>query len=517
VGYGAFVSDEGPRRLPWPIRNDDLGVRIVDQIGHALTRDLEWSVRTERGFTWWEKDLAQGVWAEPSFWDDGFEIFRLHARTDLLRDFEASDENLEILDRLALVATLSGYLVDAEAGTVELAASMYVHANTEDWVKATFQNAVAIQAADAQLKSELLAEMTHSTVAVSGHPISGRRELADDMLLVLEQFVVPSGREPSVWEGEEMEWITTMVQQAGYTVMATGDETGLSAEFPFQSRTSLLTISTEETNPQLGNGALLILKLPMQFEQTPGIRFALELNRREVNSRTNTHFLGSWCWAHDTLCHVSFLPNAVRYGRGDLLNLVASMTGRAKWIAETFYGDDWERNRDAGQPLATPAALDVPFARSKDPVEEQQVDGELLMSQRERREPGPRGEAPRNPTEPNGGRVPKRRPLGAFLAVVLAGFGIAGAVFFDKVLHLGSAQVWVLSKHQGWGSAYSPSGSYHAVAARAAWQLPASIGIATAAVALAILVLSGAKRRSEASPHQRERSGGSSLYDASRE
>jgi len=55
----------------------------------------------------------------------------------------------------------------------------------------------------------------------------------------------------------------------------------------------------------------------------------------------------------------TFLPNLIHSDRGDLLNILASMAGRAEWVAGTFYGDDWQANRDEdGRPLATPAILD---------------------------------------------------------------------------------------------------------------------------------------------------------------
>lgn len=50
-----------PGGLPWEARTDDVGVRIVDDIGQSLTLDSEWSVQSERGFIWWGKDLAQHV------------------------------------------------------------------------------------------------------------------------------------------------------------------------------------------------------------------------------------------------------------------------------------------------------------------------------------------------------------------------------------------------------------------------------------------------------------------------
>lgn len=195
-----------PGRLPWEIRTGDLGVEIVDTIGHCLTLDEEWCVRDERGFTWWGHQLAQRVWSDPGFDDDGFEIFRLHAQTDLLRGFDTTAESLAKLNVLAGFATTSGYLVDEDAGTVRLAASMYAHAETEDWVRRTFQFVVAMQAAEAQITAGVLADVVGATVAATSHPASGPRPEPDDMLDVLRDIVAPRGELPSAWEGEEMEW-----------------------------------------------------------------------------------------------------------------------------------------------------------------------------------------------------------------------------------------------------------------------------------------------------------------------
>ena len=140
--------------------------------------------------------------------------------------------------------------------------------------------------------------------------------------------------------------VVEVVQSSGNTVLATGDADGLTVELPFQSETSLLTVATRESHPQLGNGVLIKLTLPVLFSEQDGSRFASELNRRELESLTRSHFLGSWCWHDEFVHYVTFLPNVLNLGDVDLFNFLAASYGRAKWVAETIYGDDWEANRD---------------------------------------------------------------------------------------------------------------------------------------------------------------------------
>jgi hypothetical protein len=122
-----------------------------------------------------------------------------------------------------------------------------------------------------------------------------------------------------------MRALVDVIRRGQQTVMANGDAKGLSAEFPFQSRTSLLTLTTDARNPQLGNGVLSLLRLPVSFDEEDGIRFAHDLNRREFSTLTRSHFLGSWCWKDDTLHFVTFLPNALYLGGVDLLNFTFSL------------------------------------------------------------------------------------------------------------------------------------------------------------------------------------------------
>ena len=121
---------------------------------------------------------------------------------------------------------------------------MWVHEETLEWVCKLFQFVVAIQAAHASAQGDLLAEVIGGEPAASGHPESGSRDTADEMLGVMESIVVPIGQEPSRWAGPELEAFVELEQRGPFTVLANGDSEGLTAEFPFLDRTALLQADT---------------------------------------------------------------------------------------------------------------------------------------------------------------------------------------------------------------------------------------------------------------------------------
>ena len=53
---------------------EDLGNQIVENIYHDLQIDPKWSVKGERGFTWWGHRLAQKIWADPPLKDPSLGI-----------------------------------------------------------------------------------------------------------------------------------------------------------------------------------------------------------------------------------------------------------------------------------------------------------------------------------------------------------------------------------------------------------------------------------------------------------
>lgn len=329
--------DEGRTAEPDP------GLEAVQWVYEKMHIDTEWSVWEERGFTWWGRHQAQRVWSEPVVDDDGIRICRVHAQTDLVEEFDPSPENLAKINALNGNGVLSALVVDEDAGTVGYAASMWIHEQALDWAKHLWQTVVAIQAAHGNAQGEILAKAVGARAAATSHPTSGPREVGDEMLLVPEKLVVPMGREPSRWAGEEMQASLQMLQSRPATLLANGDEERLMAHFPYQEVTTLLFVSAGDRHPSLGNGVSIRLSLPEAVSDAEGPAWAAKMNRSELGSFTRSHFLGSWVVAADRPHFVAFYPNFAAVAPGVLANIVSSASNRARWAAEVVRGDDWSR------------------------------------------------------------------------------------------------------------------------------------------------------------------------------
>jgi hypothetical protein len=54
LATGFFVWRKGSKRIKkMNSENDDVGIQTVQEIYNSLQVDEEWSIREERGFTWW--------------------------------------------------------------------------------------------------------------------------------------------------------------------------------------------------------------------------------------------------------------------------------------------------------------------------------------------------------------------------------------------------------------------------------------------------------------------------------
>jgi len=129
----------------------DRGLGAVRDLHAKLQIEPEWCLSDERGFTWWAKDLAQHIWADPEAKNVNGETFhRLHACTDVFEGFDGSDRQIAVLNALNQNASLSAFLADDDRpGRVQLRCSMLFYPDNAEYVGLVFSTAVALQVAEA--------------------------------------------------------------------------------------------------------------------------------------------------------------------------------------------------------------------------------------------------------------------------------------------------------------------------------------------------------------------------------
>lgn len=306
------------------------GLSVVRYLYDNSRVDDRWSVLDGRGYTWWADDLAQRVWSEPGFDDDGIEIYRVFTATDVVRGIDGDAATLQAIDALNGLSAGSALVFDRQDGAIKSIASMWVHEESRDWVARSFSVIAAIQVAQASQAAAMLSTLTDGEPATSAHPDSGPRSQPDEMLSLLE-MVAADGQGPSGWVGDGMEMALVQLRVLPVVVQANGDATGISLEVPYRETTALIRMDTSEAHPGLGNGMVVRLSLPGAYG--PGPTWAAMRNQQEVDLLTRAHLIGSWVGSASSPTFVSFYPNMLaRTGMG-AVNVALSMINRAAWIA----------------------------------------------------------------------------------------------------------------------------------------------------------------------------------------
>jgi len=314
----------------------DLGLETVAYLRARYQIEDAWLEGRERGFRWWPATLAQEIWAEPAWDDDGIVVYRVHVRTDLLAGLGQGEAAVSWLGSLLRGASsLSAAVVEAD-GRVRLAASLYVHEQNAVWTQPLLAWVGLLQASEARAWALLAEAGRVASGAWSAHRVSGPRTAPDELAHVVEALVQPLGREPSRYAGSELEHCVALLQQPP-VLLATGGPRGLTAELPFGASTSLLRLLTDAEHPRLGKGLLVLLTLPV-----PGLgaRHALELNRRELQQGERAALLGTWVAGEVGPTFAAFYPNAV-YREGLTANVALGSVVRACRTAEWLLGPDW--------------------------------------------------------------------------------------------------------------------------------------------------------------------------------
>lgn len=314
------------------------GQQVVEQYFKSMDIGASRCIKEGGRISWWLGPLRQQVWAEAPFEDEGITVTRVHARTDVFAGFTGSDSQLEALNVLMPLGQLSGFVRNADdPSRIQLACSVYVNESTLSWISQFFGVCAVIQTVQAYNYLEFERDLA-LRIDRTPHPEIGPIEYSRIALHGVTARLVDAGNQRSHFIGDDMRSIHEECQ-APACVLATGDDVKVTAEFPFLGRTSLMGFSATEVNPNVGSGMLMTLKIP--DKPANGVMHALQMNERELNNLTRSHFIGSWCPIIDGRpTFASFVPNILRLP-GLAQQLAQSMMMRAKWVAEAVYGDDW--------------------------------------------------------------------------------------------------------------------------------------------------------------------------------
>jgi len=322
---------------------NDHGIKLIRKIFKDMNIDEEWSIETDRGFTWWGHQYAQRIWAEKPIKDNGFLVTKVNAETELLKYPTRSTETEALLAIEMIKASLSGLIIDPETDKITLRCSAYIHEENQSWLGRIFPLAAIMQVIEAENKGDILAMLLELQPDKSNHPDSGFRNEMDEMLNVVDQAIIPVGSEPFHSIGD-FEFRRTADILNDQSLISTASETSLSAYLPFAGKSALLQVDTEHEHPELGKGLLIRLFLPPEKILPVTVidgAFVMDLNSMGQNSFPSGHFLGSWCLGPvgenvQTAVYVTFIP-AIVCTPGILLNICISTLSHGK-LAEQFLG-----------------------------------------------------------------------------------------------------------------------------------------------------------------------------------
>lgn len=327
----------------------DAGLQVLTELHEVLSMEEDWTIRSPRGFRWYSGPMAHEVAADPPFLDHGVQLSRVRIETEVLQGFVPDSRGVDLVSRFGTQATLSGYVLGE--GSLRLCTSAYVHEETaRDWT-AFLLIAMALQVDAAYRQADTLAELLGASVSFAAHPEHGPRQDLHEIASTATELVAPRGEEISRFVGGGFEY-AKRVAGPHVSVLTNADRTGLTAEFPFGAQTALFQMLPTVTNPALGSGMLMLLKLPTAIPGMSPVESAARLNRLEQMELTRSPYIGSWCASptDEAITFVTFVPNILANGDGLILNLFAYAAARAKWVLESVFGGDHDKSMDVARP-----------------------------------------------------------------------------------------------------------------------------------------------------------------------
>ncbi len=306
----------------------DAGSQIIAELYEQLMVDDQWAVRRERGFSWWGYRLAQHIEVGPALQSGDLDVY-------VRAGFERISPNMSRQKR-ALRRSGTGEPTGSDecrgVGPGNGHCLRLLHCGG-----ASGEHRLAQQGArHGRSAAEHCCSFPRSqhrrglrrVPTASDHPTSGRRAQMDDILNVPERVIAAIGSEPSRYTGALAEGLGTTVASMGW--VGSSDATGVVYEIPFTGNrplylqdaessdtvleTALVQIFTDQPHPEAGNGALVVMRLPVSPGSDESALLANELNLAECTGDWSAPLLGAWCpdpMSQDDrgLAFSCFLPN----------------------------------------------------------------------------------------------------------------------------------------------------------------------------------------------------------------
>jgi hypothetical protein len=329
------------------------GMDAVDALYRGAQIDDRWAVRSDRGFTWWPGDLAQHVSLGPVRSTPSGDECTLTVWTDLVTDVDSATNPAKVLGLVNMrELAMNAVVWDRESATIKMFCSLSIHEGNTGSAARLIGLPSMLQNSMAHVASERLAFQCGGSRAVSSHPNTGSHADPDD-LRAFSTMVIDAGREPSLFSRTEpgkllgrsrKTWMTglpAIAERLG--CRGSGSDTAFTAEVPFASsdHAACIEVFTEQPHPVWGNGAWVVLQLPL----APGTDEAFVL-ANALNAQENDYVppglatLGAWSPDFleadmDGLAFSTFVPNKFA-GSGMLENLFIYAALRARFAADVL-------------------------------------------------------------------------------------------------------------------------------------------------------------------------------------
>lgn len=308
----------------------------LESIVEKLNVDQRWVLRQDDVISVWIWDLRHDIWEDET---------HIHAKTIILTNIKNSSELYTNLSGINSISNLSALVYDPHQRYISRHCSI---ALKEEKLESLFIHAVKIQMAEANYQAIALQKVFDGDIAISNHPILGKRDEPDRLLRVLKEEYFPKSGSESFWS--ESDFVLVEANDTP-SVRTSFNSTGLTAEFPFRGDvsimdragrppvTALFRAMTKEVDMVLDRGLKLQLTLP---DNLTSPILANQLNLDESKGVLGFSAFGAWTQSGTDLHHVTFLPNR-SYESGLLDALFINSVRRTEWSKLWLDNQPWKQ------------------------------------------------------------------------------------------------------------------------------------------------------------------------------